>query len=197
MELKELETLWSEMSQELETQKKLTNELIMNMTQTKYSNKFQKISTYETIGGVICILAAIFVLTKFSLLDTWYLQLCGLFTVIFLILLPVLTLNSLRRIQKLNIADRNIKDTLISFTKAKNQLLFLQRLGLYLSFILMFTILPVAGKIMNGKDLFVESNILYIYLPIMAIFIFFFARWGYGCYKSITNSAENILKELE
>ncbi len=197
MELKELETLWSEMSQELETQKKLTNELIMNMTQTKYSNKFQKISTYETIGGVICILAAIFVLTKFSLLDTWYLQLCGLFTVTFLILLPVLTLNSLRRIQKLNIADRNIKDTLISFTKAKNQLLFLQRLGLYLSFILMFTILPVAGKIMNGKDLFVESNILYIYLPIMAIFIFFFARWGYGCYKSITNSAENILKELE
>lgn len=197
MELKELETLWSEMSQELETQKKLTNELIMNMTQTKYSNKFQKISTYETIGGVICILAAIFVLSQFSLLDTWYLQLCGLFTVIFLILLPVLTLNSLRRIQKLNIADGNIKDTLVSFSKAKKQLLFLQRLGIYLSFILMFTVLPVAGKIMNGKDLFVESSILYIYLPIMAIFIFFFARWGYGCYKSITNSAENILKELE
>ena len=197
MELKELETLWSEMSQELETQKKLTNELIMNMTQAKYSNKFQKISTYETIGGVICILAAIFVLSKFSLLDTWYLQLCGLFTVIFLIVLPVLTLNSLRRIQRLNIADKNIKETLVSFSKAKKQLLFLQRLGIYLSFILMFAILPVAGKIMNGKDLFVESSLLYIYLPIMAIFIFFFARWGYGCYKSITNSAENILKELE
>ncbi len=197
MELKELETLWSEMSQELETQKKLTNELIMNMTQAKYSNKFKKISTYETIGGVICIIAAIFVLTKFSLLDTWYLQLCGLFTVIFLILLPVLTLSSLRRIQKLNIADNNIKETLVSFSKAKKQLLFLQRLGIYLSFILMFTVLPVASKIMNSKDLFVDSNILYVYLPIMAIFIFFFARWGYGCYKSITNSAENILKELE
>ncbi len=197
MELKELETLWSEMSQELESQKKLTNELIMNMTQEKYSNKFQKISTYETIGGVICIIAAIFILTKFSVLDTWYLQLCGLFTVIFLILLPVLTLNSLRRIQKLNIADKNIKETLVSFSKAKEQLLFLQRFGLYLSFILMFTVLPVAGKIMNGKDLFLESNILYIYFPIMAIFLFFFARWGYGCYKSITNSAENILKELE
>jgi len=197
MELKELETLWSEMSQELESQKKLTNELIMNMTQEKYSNKFQKISTYETIGGVICIIAAIFVLSKFSLLDTWYLQLCGLFTVIFLILLPVLTLNSLRRIQKLNIADKNIKETLVSFSKAKKQLLFLQRLGIYLSFILMFTVLPVASKIMNSKDIFVDSNILYVYLPIMAIFIFFFARWGYGCYKSITNSAENILKELE
>lgn len=197
MELKELETLWSEMSQELETQKKLTNELIMNMTQEKYSNKFQKISTYETIGGVICIIAAIFILAKFSMLDTWYLQLCGLFTMIFLFLLPVLTLNSLRRIQKINIADKNLKETLVSFSKAKNQLLFLQRLGIYLSFILMFTVLPVASKIMKGKDLFLDSNIFYVYLPVMAIFLFFFARWGYGCYKNITNSAEDLLKELE
>ena len=197
MELKELETLWSEMSQELETQKKLTNELIMNMTQEKYSNKFQKISTYETIGGVICIIAAIFILTKFSLLDTWYLQLCGLFTVLFLVLLPVFSLNSLRRIQKINISDKNFKETLVSFSKAKKQLLLFQRLGIYLSFILMFTTLPVASKIMKGKDLFLDSNIWYIYLPIMAVFLFFFARWGYGCYKSITNSAEDLLKELE
>ena len=197
MELKELESLWSEMSQELESQKKLTNELIMNMTQEKYSNKFQKISTYETIGAVICITAGVYILTKFSLLDTWYLQVCGLFTVAFLFLLPVLTLNSLRRIQKFNMADRNIKETLVGFSKAKNQLLFLQRFGLYLSFILMFTILPVASKIMKGKDLFLNTNIWYVYFPIMAVFLFFFARWGYGCYKSVTNSAEDILRELE
>ncbi len=197
MELKELETLWSEMNQELNSQKKLTNELIMNMTQERYSNKFQKISTYETIGGAICILAGIFILTKFSLLDTWYLQVCGLFTVLLLFLLPVLTLNSLRRIQKINIVDKNFKETLVSFSKAKKQLLLLQRLGIYLSFVLMFTILPVASKIMKGRDLFVNSNLWYIYLPIMAVFLFFFARWGYGCYKNITNSAEDLLKELE
>ncbi len=197
MEIKELESLWSEMSQELESKKKLTKELIMNMTQERYSNKFRKISTYESIGAVVCIIAGVYILTKFTVLDTWYLQGCGLFSVAFLFLLPVLTLNSLRRIQKLNVADKNFKDTLVSFTKAKKQLLFLQRLGIYLSFILMFTILPVASKIMKGKDLFLDINVFYIYLPIMAIFLFFFARWGYGCYKSITNSAENILKELE
>jgi hypothetical protein len=197
MELKELETLWSELSHELENQKKLTNELIMNMTQEKYSNKFQKISTFETIGAVICFAIGIYILAKFSMLDTWYLQVCGLVTVVFLFLLPVLTLNSLRRIQKINVADSNFKETLLGFTKAKNQLLFLQRLGIYLSFILMFTILPVASKIMKGKDLFLNTKIWFVYLPIMAVFLFFFTRWGYGCYKSITNSAEDILKELE
>ncbi len=197
MELKELETLWSEMSHELEAQKKLTNELIMNMTQAKYSNKFQKISTYETIGGVICVLAGIYILMQFSVLDTWYLQLCGIFSVLFLFLLPALTLNSLRRIQKINLAEKSFKETLVNFSRAKKQLLLLQRLGIYLSFILMFTILPVASKIMKGKDLFLESNLWYVYLPVMAVFLFFFTRWGYGCYKNITSSAENLLKELE
>ena len=197
MELKELESLWSEMSQELESQKKLTKEIIMNMTQERYSNKFKKISTYESIGAVVCIIAGLYILTKFTLLDTWYLQACGLFTIVFLFLLPVLTLNSLRRIQKLNVADKNFKDTLVSFTKAKKQLLYLQRSGIYMSFILMFTILPVASKISSGKDLFLGTKLWYVYLPIMAVFLFFFTRWGYGCYKSITNSAENILKELE
>ncbi len=44
MEIKDLESLWSEMDQELKNQKKLTNSLIMEMTQQKYANKFQKIS---------------------------------------------------------------------------------------------------------------------------------------------------------
>ncbi len=197
MELQELQTLWSEMSQELEQQKKLTNELIMKMTQERYSSKFQKISMYETIGAVICFISALFILVKFTVLDTWYLQLCGAFTVLFLILLPILTLVSLKRIKRINLAENSFKDTIVRFTKAKKQLLLLQRIGIYLSFLLMFTILPVASKIGKGKDLFLETNIWYVYLPIMAIFLFFFARWGYGCYKNITNSAENILGELE
>jgi hypothetical protein len=61
----------------------------------------------------------------------------------------------------------------------------------------MLTILPVASKIGNGKDLFVETAAWYIYVPVMGVFLFFFARWGYGCYKRITKSAENLLRELE
>ena len=198
MELKELETLWTQMSQELESQKKLNKELIMNMTQTKYVNKFRKISTYETIGAVICIAAAIYIITQFSLLDTWYLQLCGAFTVLFLTLLPVLSLQSLSRIQNINIAGNEVKETIVRFEKAKKRVLYLQRAGIYLSFVLMFTMLPVAAKVFGkGKDLFQETSVWYIYIPVMVIFLVVFARWGYGCYKSITNSAENILKELE
>lgn len=197
MDLEEIQTIWSEMSDQLEQQKKLTNELIMKMTQDRYSNKFDKITFYETIGAVICFLAAIYFLVNIHKLDTWYLLACGIFTVAFLIVLPIITLGLLGKIKRMNIVKNSFKETIVGYTKAKNQLLLMQRVGIYLSFVLMFTCLPVFSKIMNNKDLFLQSKIWLIYLPLMAIFLFFFARWGYKCYKNITNSAENILKELE
>ncbi|NNL01855.1 MAG: hypothetical protein HKP39_06230 [Eudoraea sp.] len=197
MELQELQTLWSQMSRELADQKKLTNDIIMKMTQEKYVNKFGKIAVYETIGAVICFAAALYVLFNFGKLEVWYLQLCGIFTLLFLIILPILTLRSLRRIKEINVVENSFVDTIVQFTKAKNQLLLLQRVGIYLSFLLMFTTLPVASKLLKNKDLFLETDIWYVYLPIMGIFLFFFTRWGYGCYKNITSSAESILSELE
>ena len=197
MDLEEIQTVWSEMSDQLEQQKKLSNELIMKMTQERYSTKFDKITFYETIGAVICFLAAIYLLVNINKLDTWYLLACGIFTIAFLILLPVLTLGLLGRIKRMNIVKNSYKETIVGYTKAKTQLLLIQRVGIYLSFILVFTCLPVFSKIMNNKDLFLQTKIWLIYLPIMAIFLFFFSRWGYKCYKNITNSAENILKELE
>ncbi|MBT8264025.1 MAG: hypothetical protein KJN75_01680, partial [Muriicola sp.] len=172
-------------------------DIIMKMTQEKYVNKFGKIAVYETIGAVICFAAALYVLFNFGKLEVWYLQLCGIFTLLFLIILPILTLRSLRRIKGINVVENSFVDTIVQFTKAKNQLLLLQRVGIYLSFLLMFTTLPVASKLLKNKDLFLETDIWYVYLPIMGIFLFFFTRWGYGCYKNITSSAESILSELE
>jgi hypothetical protein len=197
MDLEEIQTIWSEMSYQLEQQKKLTNEIIMKMTQERYRTKFDNITFYETIGAVICFLAAIYLLVNINKLDTWYLLACGIFTIAFLIILPVITLGLLGKIKRMNIVKNSLKETIVGYTKAKNQLLLMQRVGIYLSFVLMFTCLPVFSKIMNNKDLFLQSKIWLIYLPIMAIFLFFFTRWGYKCYKNITNSAENILKELE
>lgn len=197
MDLEEIQTIWSEMSDQLEQQKKLTNEIIMKMTQDRYRNKFDKITFYETIGAIICFVMAIYFLVNINKLDTWYLLACGMFTIAFLIILPAITLGLLGKIKRMNIVKNSFKETIVGYTKAKNQLLLIQRVGIYLSFILVFTCLPVFSKIMKNKDLFLESRILLIYFPIMAIFLFFFARWGYKCYKNITNSAENILKELE
>ena len=199
MELEELRSLWEELSDQLDKQKKLTDEIIKDMTQQKYKNKFQRLRTYETFGAIVCFLMAIYIMLNFGKLDAWYLQVCGGLTLFFLILMPVLVLRSIRQIQQIRIEEYNYKETIVAFERAKRNLLMLQQFSVYLSLGLFFVSIPVASKLLSGKDFFLIERSFWFY-PFVALvfgFLLYFIRWGYRCYKNITSSAELILKELD
>lgn len=199
MELEEIQATWTQMSEELDKQKRLTNKIIMKMTQDRYSNKFSKVSFYESLGAIICFAAAIYILMNFNKLEGWIEIICGIFTLAFLILMPILVLNSLKDVQQLNIGTKTYKETLLEYTVKKKRLLILQQIGIYASFILAFTMMPVASRIISNKDFFAVSRGIpfFVGIAFALIVLFFYARWGYGCYKRITNSAEELLKEIE
>src|SRR5450432_1125248 len=98
MQLEEMKSLWSEMSMELEKQKKLTGSLIVKMTQADYRNKINRILIPEAIGSLICFAEILFILIKFQKLDTWYLLVCGVISVLILFLMPVLSIKAIRKI---------------------------------------------------------------------------------------------------
>lgn len=195
----ELQANWSAMSQELEKQKKLTNDIIMKMTKDSYQKKFSKLRSIETVGAIICYVMAGMTLFNFGKLDTWYLQLCGICTIGFLLILPTLVLTSLKKIQNLDILNGSYKENLVIYVKEKNRLLKLQQIGIYISYLMLFFLIPVSTKIISDKNVFLSNfNPLQgIALIVALVFMFFFTRWGYRSYKKITNSAEEILEDLE
>jgi hypothetical protein len=199
MELEELQSAWSQMSTELEQQKKLTNDIIMKMTQEKYRNKFNTLTNYESIGAIFCYAVAIMLLWNFEKLDTWYLQTCGIVSLMFLTILPTLVLRSLFKIRRLDIIKGSFRDNLLNYTKAKNNLLRLQQLAIGIGFVMMFLIVPVSSKILSEKDIFQAdfkmSNWVGIILALL--FMIIFCNWGYRGYKKVTESAESILKDLQ
>lgn len=199
MELEEMKTLWEEMSQKVEKQQLVTDQIIMDMTQQKYTSKFSKIFLYESLGTVICFAMAIYILFNIEKLDTWYLMACGIFTLAFLFLLPLFTLWSLTRIKSLDVAAFSYKETLVRFERSKKWVLLSQRTSIYLSFILFLAVLPVFSKIFNNKDMFTMDMAAFpwIFTGVVFVLLIFFVRWGYGCYKSITTTAEKVLNELE
>lgn len=199
MEIEEIKALWSEMSDQLEQQKKLTKEIILNMTQERYSRKFQRIFTYEAIASTLCFTVALALLFHFHKLDTWYYLFCGIYTLSIFILLPILILRSLIKLKRLNITDYNYKQTLVEFVKGKNQILQIQKVAAYFYLPLMLTTLVVAAKIINNKNFFTmeKSTSLYILMGITLLMATYVTYWGYNYYKKITNSAENVLDELE
>ncbi|MFD1293305.1 hypothetical protein ACFQ5N_05600 [Lutibacter holmesii] len=197
MELDELRNEWQQMSIELDKQKILTDKLIIDMTQEKYNNKLKSISIPETIGTLVCFAAAIYIFANFDTLDTWYLQVSGLFTALFCIVLPMLSLRSIFGMQKINISTNNYKQSLEKFAKSKKQFVWIQKVSFYLSFILVIVSLPVSAKFMNGKDLFLESKVWLWYVPFGFAFLYFFSKWVFKHYKRTTDSAEDLLKELD
>ena len=197
MELEELQSVWSEMSMQLENQKKLTHKLIMDMTQEKYNRKFQKFVHYEGLGAIVCIGAAIWLLLNLHRLDTWYFMAMGLLALAFLVGLPVLVLLALRNIKNIRLADGTYSQTLLAYARAKNKLLYVQRLGIRLGYIFALISLPLSAKLMNDKDVFQEGLAWLWFLPAFLLFIFLFSRWGYRCYVGATNSAEQLLRDLE
>ncbi|MEP2934857.1 MAG: hypothetical protein ABJM06_04010 [Gilvibacter sp.] len=197
MELNEIKSLWNEMSEKIEAQEVLTNSLIMEMTQQRYKNTFSSLKFYETIGGIICLIAGFALLFNLDRLDTWYLLTSGIICVVYLIGLPLITLNSIWRMSKLNILNKNLKQTLTDFYKRKRQMLLIQQLGIAFNFLLVIVSLPVIVKISNGKDLFLEPAQMYWYVPGMFLFLAVASRAGYRCYKRIAASAQKTLEELE
>lgn len=199
MELEQIQATWVKLTVELEQQKKLTNEIILQMTQERYSNKFKTITFYESIGAVICFAVGLYILANITKLDTWYLLACGIFTLAFLLIMPVLVLRALQKIKKMDVISKNYRETVIAYSRAKTNLLQLQQFGIYASFILMFSTAAVFSKIWSNEDFFMVERDGWIYgsVALAVIFMVFFSRWGYNCYKSITASAEDILKEME
>lgn len=197
MELEEMKSLWQGMSKELKQQQKLTDKIIIDMTKVKYQNKIQAISTPESIGAVICLLMAVILLVNLEKLDTWYLMTSGLFSVVFLIFLPVFSLRSISKLKNINIQQNDYKQTLLEFSKRKNHFLKVQKIGVLFSFIFLIVCLPVTIKIIDNKDIFLGSKIWYWYLPIGILFLFFFSRWGYNYYSNITRTAEKVLEEIQ
>ena len=197
MELDEMKTMWTEMSEKIDKQKHLTDKLIINMTQLQYKNKLQKISTPELIGTVICFAFAAMILVNFNKYDSLYLKTCGIISAMILVVLPVLSLRAIFALSNLNIMTGNPREVLTSYAKGKHRLLFVQKLSFILTFVLMITTLPVMLMIMGGKTTHVKPEVWLWFIPIGLVIFILFARWVYGYYLKTVNKIEELLKELE
>lgn len=197
MDLEELRRNWQEVSKEIEKQKILTDKLIIDMTQKKYNSKLKSISIPEIIGTLICFGMALYILINFNKLDIWYLQLSGFFSALFCLVLPILSLKSIFGMQKVNLSTSNYKQALERFAKNRKRFILVQKASFYLSFILVIVGLPVASKLMSNKDLFLESKVWLWYVPFGFLILYLFSKWVFKHYKKTTESAENLLKDLD
>ncbi len=185
------------MSEELDRQKLLTDKMVVEMTQQKYRDKLSQISLPETVGTFICFAMAAYALFNFNKLDTWYLVLCGVISISFCLILPILSLRSIHKLKQIDLGNNSYKESLIRYAKEKDRFVKIQKAGYYLGFVFSLAVLPVAGKLMRDKDLLLDAKLWIWYIPLALVFHFLFSKWVWKHYSSVARGARNLLEELK
>jgi len=195
MTLEEMQHVWSEMTDRIDAQKRLTDKLILDMKREKFKNKIVTIFRYEFLGAIVCFLAALVITINFGKLDTWYLQGSGIFVLLYFILMPIIVLQSIHQMRRIDLFKNTYKEYLLAFTKKRKRFLFWQRTALLANFLLIVLILPVFSKLFSGKNLFLDGNSIWAgYSIVMLALLIPFSFWGYTKYKRMTFSAEKLLQ---
>ncbi len=198
MTLEEMQHVWSEMTEKIDNQKRLTDKLILDMTQEKFKNKISTIARYESMGAIVCFIAALVIILNIGKLDTWYLLASGILVLGYFVIIPLIVLKYIGQMKSIDLAKNTYKQSLIEFTNKRKRFLFWQRTAIVSNFFLMVLILPVFSKLFKGKDLFVtDTSVWTWYVIVMLVFLIPFSFWGYNKYKKMTASVEDLLRDLQ
>lgn len=197
MDLDEMKTVWSEMSDQLEKQKKLTNEIILKMTEQQYKAKANRIIIPELIGALICFVFAGILLFNFHKLDHWLTITSGVLAVLMLIGLPLMSIRMMKNWNsKINISENTYQKTIRDFANVKRKFQFVKRFSYLLGISLIFIILPPLAKIWKDKDVFEDITIWYkvpFGILFVAVFVFFTMRF----YSSNIKEIDDMLNDIE
>ncbi len=195
MQLDDMKTIWAKMAIDLEQQKKLTESLVIKVTQSGYKSAINKVRIPEMAGAAVCLACVFYIAVNVNLLTTWYLMACGIIAVVILLAMPLLSLLAIKKFNTISVANNNYKQLLVLYAMAKKRFLAAQRLSFYLGPLLFIAILPVMVKLMGGNDFFKSNNAWMVYVLFPAFF-YPFAKWVFKRYKNALEHGENILHEL-
>ncbi|MGB1217341.1 MAG: hypothetical protein ACPG5P_05670, partial [Saprospiraceae bacterium] len=194
-DLEEMKSLWGDMSNKLEQQELLNDKIILEMTELKYKNKINKLFNLELMPNVFNTVVAVFILINFYKLDTLFLQMSG-GVLIILFLSSFFSLWKIQQMKNLDVTN-HFEKTLTSYVKLRKELHFFYKLSYPLGFVVFILFCPVYTKIFFGKALEMTPLLWLVFSIIIIIVLTTTSLVVSKSYGKLTDSAENILKELD
>ncbi len=195
MELEDLKKNWESTINKANSQDSLTSNDIDLMIQKKFKSKIRKIRYPEMMGGIICVLALIFIWFNFNKLDTFFLQATGILAMLLLFILPVFSFLSLSRFSSADNFNNTYIENVKLFANQKIRFLQYQNANAFLNYLLLISILIILPKYFYGKDItFIKSFWIFAF-SFGYLFLLYFSKWVKKHYNHSLKEAEELLKE--
>jgi hypothetical protein len=195
MELDDFKNTWKEAKSPVQNSSNVNPETLKKMN-SKYRSKIKKITIPEIVGSLVCLAAAAFIAFSFDKLDTFFLQGAGVLSILLLLALPIISLQSIWRLSKAGDLHKTYAETLKEFAVEKIRFIRLQKLNVTLSYLLLVTIIVLLYKFFGGRDI---SNNKYYWIFSFSfgyIFLMFYSKWVMSHYRKALQQSEELLREL-
>jgi hypothetical protein len=197
MELEDLKASWEEVGEKIEKQLILNTKIIEKMTHQNYRRRLNKIAYPEIVGSLVCLGTAVRLIVVFDRFNTPGLRLFAGLSVLLLIVLPIVSLQSLRGLTGIDIGRSAYADLLDRFTTRKIRFLRLHRLNAVLASLFMISFLPTAVRLFSVKDITGRTSFWLVQLPLCLLFQVLFSIWVFRHYQRILKDAHEQLSDLD
>jgi hypothetical protein len=195
MELEEMKLAWNDLSKRVEKQEILNQQMIEKMTKDQFQTNLEKISLSEYIGTIICYLGAAYLSVNVPKLEEPLIQFFGVISIALLLILPIISHQSVRAMRNVNLAAQTYLETIQIFGKQKLRFQKLQKLnvslGLFLLVIGVPVLLSIQGMSLNPTPLF-----WMLYFPLGVMFFLGFSFWVLKYYNRKLKATEKLLAEI-
>lgn len=195
MELEEMKLAWNALSKRVEKQEILNQQMIEKMTKNQFQTNLKKIAFPEYIGTIICYLGAAYLSVNIPKLEEPLIQFFGVISVVLLLILPIISLQSIRAMRKINLSSHTYLETIQIFGKQKIRFQKLQKLNVSLGLFLMVIGVPVLLSI-QGVSLNPTPLFWMLYFPLGVIFFLGFSYWVLKNYNRTLKATEKMLSEI-
>jgi hypothetical protein len=194
MELEEMKNTWEQLSKRVEKQEILNQQIINKMTKEQYQSNLKKISLPEFIGTIICYMGAAYLAVNIPKLDEILMQFLGAIAIILLLTLPIISLQSIRAMRKVNPSSHSYLEAIQVFGEQKIRFQKLQKLNVSLGMFLMVIGVPVLLAI-QGKSLNPTPLFWMLFFPLGIALFLTFSYWVLKYYNKALKATEKMLAE--
>jgi len=196
MELDDLKNTWNAHSNTAQQQQQ-TRRVIDRVAATKYHSKIKKIAFPEILGSIICLCAAIYTGINFHILDTVFLQGTGILCTALLVVLPVISVLSIRPLFIKSDIGQPYAITLKNFALQQQRFYRLQKINLTLAYLLLVTVIILFAKFFGGTDITGNKYFWTFSFTLGYIFLLFFSKYVTRYYKKTLQQSGELLQELQ
>lgn len=193
MDLEAMKNIWAETANNQQIGPFQTNEIYRHT----YKSKINVFRTGEIIGLGVAYTLAGCILYKFNVLDNWYLRLCGIILMMYLLVMPLYTYYGFWKMKHIDLGQSDYKTLLEHFYLAKRKLKLAEKISFVASPFLFFVSIVILTKIFKHENLF-SLNIplpAIILIGVSFILAVFFNFWAFKKRDKQLKSVQQLLEE--